>query len=48
MIEEYIDLLSQRDALDKKIKSLKSKIINVASYWAGDLDLNDPEFSNRL
>lgn len=29
-------------------KSLKSKIINVASYWAGDLDLNDPEFSNRL
>lgn len=27
MIEEYIDLLSQRDALDKKIKSIKSKII---------------------
>jgi NAD(P)-dependent dehydrogenase (short-subunit alcohol dehydrogenase family) len=24
-----------------------SRIINVASYWAGDLDLNDPEFKQR-
>ncbi len=25
----------------------KARIVNVASYWAGNLDLNDPEFKNR-
>jgi NAD(P)-dependent dehydrogenase (short-subunit alcohol dehydrogenase family) len=24
-----------------------SRIINVASYWAGDLDISDPEFKHR-
>jgi len=25
----------------------EARIVNVASYWAGDLDLNDPEFRSR-
>lgn len=29
------------------MKSDYPRIINVASYWAGGLDLNDPEFENR-
>jgi retinol dehydrogenase-12 len=29
-------------------KSAPSRIINVASYWAGGLDLDDPEFKNRI
>jgi retinol dehydrogenase-13 len=28
-------------------KSSPSRIVNVASYWAGNLDLNDPEFHHR-
>jgi len=28
-------------------KSKPARIVNVASYWAGDLDLNDPEFKHR-
>lgn len=29
------------------IQSAPSRIINVASYWAGDLNLDDPEFKSR-
>ena len=29
------------------IRSSPSRIINVVSYWAGDLDLDDPEFKRR-
>ncbi len=29
------------------IRSAPSRMINVASYWAGDLDLDDPEFKRR-
>ena len=29
------------------IQSGEGRIINVASYWAGGLDLNDPEFKHR-
>ncbi|MDH5680255.1 MAG: SDR family NAD(P)-dependent oxidoreductase [Spirochaetota bacterium] len=29
------------------IRSAPSRIINVASYWAGDLNLADPEFKSR-
>jgi len=28
-------------------KSVSSRIVNVASYWAGDMDINDPEFKTR-
>ena len=28
-------------------KGTPSRIVNVASYWAGNLDLNDPEFTSR-
>jgi len=28
-------------------ESAPARVINVASYWAGDLDLNDPEFQRR-
>ena len=28
-------------------KSVNSRIVNVASYWAGDMDLGDPEFKTR-
>ena len=28
-------------------KSAGSRIVNVASYWAGDMDLGDPEFKTR-
>jgi len=28
-------------------KSAPARIVNVASYWAGDLDMNDPEFKTR-
>jgi NAD(P)-dependent dehydrogenase (short-subunit alcohol dehydrogenase family) len=28
-------------------KSAPARIVNVASYWAGGLDLNDPEFKQR-
>jgi len=28
-------------------KYAPARIVNVASYWAGDLDLNDPEFKQR-
>ena len=38
MIQEFKDLL---------IESSPSRIINVASYWAGGLDLNDLEFEQR-
>ena len=29
------------------VKSSHPRIVNVASYWAGHLDLSDPEFSKR-
>ena len=29
------------------LKATKARIVNVASYWAGGLDLNDPEFKVR-
>lgn len=32
---------------ERLIQSAPSRIVNVASYWAGDLDLNDPEFKQR-
>ena len=33
---------------DKHLKdSAPSRVVNVASYWAGDLDLDDLEFKNR-
>ena len=36
------------DALTPILKnSAPSRIVNVASYWAGGLDLNDPEFKKR-
>jgi len=28
-------------------RSAPARIVNVASYWAGDLDFNDPEFTTR-
>jgi NAD(P)-dependent dehydrogenase (short-subunit alcohol dehydrogenase family) len=28
-------------------KAGRARIVNVASYWAGDLDLTDPEFKHR-
>jgi len=28
-------------------KAKKGRVVNVASYWAGGLDLDDPEFKNR-
>jgi retinol dehydrogenase 12 len=28
-------------------KAAGARIVNVASYWAGDMDLNDPEFKRR-
>ena len=28
-------------------RSYPARIVNVASYWAGDMNLNDPEFKNR-
>lgn len=28
-------------------KSKPTRIVNVASYWAGELDINDPEFKHR-
>lgn len=28
-------------------KSVPARIVNVASYWAGDMDMNDPEFKKR-
>ncbi len=28
-------------------KSAPARIVNVASYWAGDMDMNDPEFKHR-
>lgn len=38
MIEQFKDLLEENSP---------SRIVNVASYWAGDLDFNDLEFKNR-
>ncbi len=38
MIQEFKDVL---------IKSAPSRIVNVASYWAGGLDLDDLEFEHR-
>lgn len=38
MVEAFKDVLG---------KSAPARIVNVASYWAGDLDLEDPEFKNR-
>ena len=32
---------------DLLIKSAPARVINVASYWAGDLDINDLEFKRR-
>ena len=32
---------------DRLKQSAPSRIVNVASYWAGNLDLNDPEFKTR-
>ena len=32
---------------DKLKEAAPSRVINVASYWAGGLDLNDPEFKQR-
>ena len=35
-------------AFESHLKSSENgRIVNVASYWAGGLDLNDPEFKNR-
>jgi retinol dehydrogenase-13 len=28
-------------------KSAPARIVNVASYWAGDMNMNDPEFKHR-
>lgn len=30
------------------LDSEKPRVVNVASYWAGGLDLNDPEFKSRI
>ena len=38
MIQAFMEILK---------KSAPSRIVNVASYWAGGLDLDDPEFKNR-
>lgn len=38
MINEFTDRLK---------RSAPSRIVNVASYWAGDLDLSDLEFKNK-
>ncbi|HHZ69319.1 MAG TPA: SDR family NAD(P)-dependent oxidoreductase [Methylococcaceae bacterium] len=38
MVKAFTDILKD---------SGSAQIINVASYWAGDLDLNDLEFNNR-
>jgi len=38
MIKEFTDVLKQTE---------NSRVVNVASYWAGGLDLSDPEFKNR-
>ena len=38
MIDAFRPILKQ---------SAPSRIVNVASYWAGGLDLNDPEFKKR-
>ena len=36
------------DAFSELLKaSAPARIVNVASYWAGDLDLGDPEFKRR-
>ena len=32
---------------DKLLLSSQPRIVNVASYWAGGLDLSDPEFKHR-
>ena len=35
-------------SFEKQLRRTENpRIINVASYWAGGLDLNDPEFKNR-
>ncbi len=33
---------------DILVKSAPSRVVNVASYWAGDLDITDLEFKRRL
>ncbi len=38
MIRSFTEFLKQAG---------EARIVNVASYWAGDLDLNDPEFRSR-
>lgn len=36
------------DALEPALRRATSaRVVNVASYWAGDLDLDDPEFTRR-
>jgi NAD(P)-dependent dehydrogenase (short-subunit alcohol dehydrogenase family) len=35
------------DLYPKMASAEKPRIVNVASYWAGGLDLDDPEFKNR-
>jgi NAD(P)-dependent dehydrogenase (short-subunit alcohol dehydrogenase family) len=38
MTQAFAEILKQ---------SAPARVVNVASYWAGDLDLNDPEFKQR-
>jgi len=43
MIESFTPVLSETAKTEKKF----SRIVNVASYWAGGLDLSDVEFKKR-
>lgn len=40
-------LILSQELLKNLKKGQKPRIVNVASYWAGDLDINDLEFTKR-
>lgn len=43
MIKEFSPFLVST----AKSQNIQTRIVNVASYWAGDIDLNDPQFIKR-